>query len=211
MDATDETPATAVQSPWLDKPTLVGEQVTLRPFRDEDAAVMWEAIQDPDVRRLTGTVSSSAEATRPEPEEAEARSRQWYATRHEQDERLDLAVVDHATGRCVGEVVLNQVDPDNESCNFRILLGPGGQGRGLGTEATRLLLDHAFTHLPLHRISLGVFTFNPRAQRAYEKAGFTVEGRERDALRFDDERVDQIMMSVLRPEWATARGDLPGR
>jgi RimJ/RimL family protein N-acetyltransferase len=84
------------------------------------------------------------------------------------------------------------------------MLGPSGQGRGLGTEATRLLLGYAFEHLPLHRIELEVYAFNPRARRAYEKAGFVVEGRRRDALLYDGERVDAIVMSVLRPEWLTA-------
>jgi len=42
-----------------------------------------------------------------------------------------------------------------------------------------------------------VYAFNPRAQRAYEKAGFVVEGRRREALRWDGEWVDAIVMSVL--------------
>lgn len=190
-------------TPWLHKPTITGDRVTLRPFRDEDFPVMWAAIQDPEVRRLTGSVNTTAEAEHPDDDET--RTREWYASRNDQDLRLDLAVIDNGTGRCVGEVVLNDVDPDNESCNFRILIGPGGRDRGLGSEATRLLVDHAFGNLPLHRITLGVFAFNPRGRRAYEKAGFVVEGRERDALKFDDERIDQVMMSILRPEWLAAR------
>jgi RimJ/RimL family protein N-acetyltransferase len=190
-------------SPWLDKPTITGERVTLRPFRDEDFPMMWAAIADAEVRRFTGSVNTTAEAE--EPDDDEATTRAWYTSRNDQDERLDLAVVDNATGRCVGEVVLNQVDADNESCNFRILLGPDGRDRGLGSEATRLLVDHAFRNLPLHRITLGVYEFNPRARRAYEKAGFVVEGREREALKFDDQRVDQVMMSILRPEWLAAQ------
>nr|WP_245923595.1 GNAT family protein [Actinoplanes atraurantiacus] len=106
-------------------------------------------------------------------------------------------MVDNDSGACVGEAVLNDWEPANESCNFRILIGPAGRGRGLGTEATTLILDHAFTALRLHRVGLEVYAFNPRARHVYEKAGFTVEGTKRDALLFDGERVDAIMMSVI--------------
>lgn len=184
---------------WSHKPTLTGPLVTLRPYREEDLPRILSALADPDLQRLTGGAHSTDEAHGAEiPEQ---HTRQWYASRADQRDRLDLMVVDNTTGQWVGEVVLNQWDEGNESCNFRILLGPDGRDRGLGSEATRMLVDYAFTHLPLHRIWLGVFEFNPRARRVYEKAGFVVEGRERDALRFDGERIDQVMMSVLRPEW----------
>jgi RimJ/RimL family protein N-acetyltransferase len=61
----------------------------------------------------------------------------------------------------------------------------------------------------LHRISLEVFAFNPRARRAYEKAGFVVEGVLRDALYWDGEWVDSIAMSVLAAEWLPSDRDRP--
>jgi len=189
---------------FAEKPTLTGELVTLRPFVAGDLSAMREAIGDPDVGRLTGSVHSSEEVA-----DAfdEATLREWYATRNEQVDRLDLAVVDQVTGECVGEVVLNEWEQGNASCNFRILIGPGGRDRGLGTEATRLVLRHAFEALALHRVGLEVYAFNPRAQRAYEKVGFVREGVRRDALRFDGEWVDSIVMSVLATEWSHHRGN----
>jgi len=126
---------------------------------------------------------------------------EWYATRNDTDDRLDLAVVDRASGACVGEAVLNQWDPGSQSCNFRILIGPAGQNRGLGTEATRLIVGYGFEALGLHRISLEVYAFNPRARRAYEKAGFRVEGVLRESLRYGDQWIDATVMSILAPEW----------
>lgn len=178
------------------KPTLVGEHVVLRPYADGDLDALAAALTDPDVLRLTGSVHSCS-APLPTVDE---RVREWYGTRSSQDQRLDLMIVDRAGGRCGGEVVLNEWEPGNESCNFRILVGPDGQDRGLGSEATMLLLDYAFEHLPLHRIGLEVYEFNPRALRVYEKVGFVVEGRRRDALVFDGQRVDAVLMSLLRTD-----------
>jgi RimJ/RimL family protein N-acetyltransferase len=53
----------------------------------------------------------------------------------------------------------------------------------------------------LHRIALEVYAFNPRARRAYEKAGFRLEGVLRQSLRYDGEWIDAAVMSILAPEW----------
>ncbi|MBL1097578.1 GNAT family N-acetyltransferase [Streptomyces coffeae] len=180
------------------KPVLVGEKVRLRPFTEEDAPEMAVILEDEEVRRFTG------EPTAPAFEER--RLREWYGSRGTQPDRLDLAVVDRANGTLVGEVVLYEWDEPNRSCAFRTLLGPRGRDRGLGTEATRLIVGHGFERLGLHRISLGVFAFNPRARRAYEKVGFVAEGVEREALLYEGAWIDAVMMSVLDREWAAHRG-----
>lgn len=180
------------------KPTLTGTKVALRPFTEEDAPTMAAILGDTEVRLLTGSVG-----TPPFPDE---RLRSWYATRGDQPDRLDLGVVDRASGELVGEAVLNNWDERNRSCNFRILIGPRGRDRGLGTEAVRLITGYGFERLGLNRISLSVYDFNPRARRAYEKAGFVAEGTEREVLRHEDGWVDATNMSVLAREWAVHRG-----
>jgi RimJ/RimL family protein N-acetyltransferase len=191
-----------IPSPFAVKPVLNGRQTTLRPFSDEDLPGIAAALADAEVLRLTGSIHSSAEAIGRQPH-IDDRMRSWYKSRSDQDDRLDLAIVDRHSAGCVGEVVLNNWEPANESCSFRILIGPGGRGRGLGTEATSLILHYAFTTLSLHRVGLEVYAFNPRARRVYEKVGFRVEGAKRDAFVFDNQRVDSIIMSALATEWAS--------
>ncbi|MGW3518412.1 GNAT family N-acetyltransferase [Streptomyces hydrogenans] len=178
------------------KPTLTGDLVVLRPVTEDDVPALLPLFEDAEVARLTGSHTRFDEPA----------LRAWYGSRGAADDRLDLAVVERATGRVVGEAVLNEWDPGNESCAFRITLGPGAAGRGLGTEATRLIVGHAFGALGLYRVWLEVYAFNPRARRAYEKAGFTAEGVLRGALLWEGERVDATVMSVLAPEWAATRG-----
>jgi RimJ/RimL family protein N-acetyltransferase len=74
-------------------------------------------------------------------------------------------------------------------------------GKGYGTDAMCILLRFAFTELNLHRVSLDVFEYNPRAQRSYEKAGFKYEGRARGVLHRAGRRWDLIFMGILREEW----------
>jgi RimJ/RimL family protein N-acetyltransferase len=144
---------------------------------------------EPEGKRLTGT---HATFTR-------ERAREWLASRPSATGRHDWAIVED--GQFLGEIVLNEIDLDNRSAGLRIgLRGPDVYGRGYGTAAIRLVLEQAFGALALHRVELEVYAFNPRAQRAYEKCGFVVEGRRRDALRWDGAWVDAITMSVLEGE-----------
>ncbi|MEU7070680.1 GNAT family protein [Streptomyces narbonensis] len=177
------------------KPTLTGDLVVLRPLTEDDVPALLPLFEDAEVSRLTGNHTRFDEAA----------LRKWYGSRSAQDDRLDLAVVERATGRVVGEVVLNEWDEQNASCSFRTVFVPDAVGRGLGTEATRLIVGHGFEALGLYRIHLEVYAFNPRARRAYEKAGFRAEGVLRGALLWEGERVDATVMSVLAPEWAAGQ------
>jgi RimJ/RimL family protein N-acetyltransferase len=75
-------------------------------------------------------------------------------------------------------------------------------GKGLGSEAVALALGYAFDVLKLHRVSLRVVDYNLRAIRAYQKCGFVVEGREREAAFVDGIWRDDVMMAVLDREYA---------
>ena len=91
---------------FADKPTLLGRLMLLRPFTPSDIDAMGPILADPEVLRLTGSVHSS-EAAQRQPKRLDERALEWYRTRNEQVDRLDLAVVDRSTDRCVGEAVLN--------------------------------------------------------------------------------------------------------
>ena len=179
------------------KPVLTGEKTVLRPFTASDADPMWQLIQDPEVVRFT---------FKPSTELTLERLRSVYGARATQSDRLDLAATDPATGELLGEVVLFEWDPTARSCTFRTLIGPRGRGRGIGTEATRLIVGYGFEQLGLHRVQLEVYGNNHRARRVYEKVGFVVEGVRREAQSRDGEWVDEVLMGVLDREWSAHRG-----
>ncbi|MDQ1644055.1 MAG: hypothetical protein QOJ50_239 [Cryptosporangiaceae bacterium] len=113
------------------------------------------------------------------------------------------------TGEYAGEIVLNKLDRPNRSCALRIALRRDYRDRGLGGEAVRLVLAHAFGTVGLHRVELEVYAFNARAQAVYERAGFVREGVRRDALYWDGEYTDAITMAILAPDWHASHGGDP--
>ncbi|GFR39215.1 acetyltransferase [Insulibacter thermoxylanivorax] len=175
----------------LHKPTIIGDRVILRPFEPGDIPYMEQCLRDPEVIRLTGSdeVYDSEVIVR------------WYSTRNEQADRLDLAIVDRSADVVVGEVVVNEHDPVKHSMNYRILIGPRGRNRGLGTEATLLIRDYMFQNTDLKQLTLSVFAFNPRAQRVYEKTGFVLESVEEGALEDDGKLIDSYNMVLTRERW----------
>ena len=179
------------------KPTLNGLLVTLRPVDLADVPALLSLMADPEVGRLTGSVHHSTGDV-PElwtPEELTAIYGNWMTA----DDRIVWVILENATDKIVGEAVLNHLDQENLSCGFRIWIS-GATNRGLGTEAVRLSMGHAFGS-GLHRVELDVYAFNTRARHIYQKLGFVLEGTKRKALRYDDDWVDCQVMGLLASEW----------
>jgi RimJ/RimL family protein N-acetyltransferase len=115
---------------------------------------------------------------------------------------LAMAVHEKTTNRLIGTCAFSQLDGENGSALYHITIGEADAwGHGYGTEATRLMLDHAFGTLSLHRIGLFVFEFNERAIRAYKRCGFVIEGRSRESVWRDGRWWDELAMSVLESDW----------
>ena len=172
------------------KPVIVGSLVTLRPYSAGDAGVVWEMVHDPEGNDLTGT---TATFTREQIDE-------WVALRPVADERLDLAIVETATGEFAGEVVINDFDSEAKSANFRIALrGADWYGRGLGGEATELVVRHVFETIGLNSLTLDVRADNVRAIRAYERAGFARTGET------DADGHTWVDMELTREQWEAGR------
>lgn len=184
------------------KPTIHGEKVILRSFQPQDIEAMLEILSDYEVRKLTGSVCNDRDAYAPESQEELEKSRQWYKTRNEQHDRLDLAIVDRATNKVVGEVVFNDYDDNANKVNFRILVGPNGRNKGLGSETTALFLKYGFDVLKLHKIELQVFSFNPRGEHVYIKNGFVLEGILREDFKYEGEYIDYKLYSILSSEYS---------
>jgi RimJ/RimL family protein N-acetyltransferase len=68
------------------------------------------------------------------------------------------------------------------------------------------MLELAFKRIGLHRVTLSVFSFNERAIRSYQKSGFRLEGRAREAILRDGQRFDELSMGMLATEWLAHEG-----
>jgi diamine N-acetyltransferase len=83
-------------------------------------------------------------------------------------------------------------------------------GAGVGSAFMTALANWAFRETAAHRFWLSTFDDNARAQRLYEKLGFTRDGVLREAyLGPDGRRRDLTLMALLRPEWLARNAAAP--
>ena len=114
--------------------------------------------------------------------------------------QVNFTIYDRRDGEPIGTCALFDIDHHHLRAKFGVLLGER-RGQGLGTDATRLTLDWAFHMLNLHNVVLEVMAWNAAGIRAYEKAGFRLVGRRREALLSRGRRVDEVIMDALASEF----------
>ena len=176
---------------------IEGDRVVLRRHVPENVGAFQRWYSDPEVARLARYQDAPMRADEID---------RFFQLRALGADALTMAIHDRATDRLLGSCAFSQVDGDNGSAMYHITIGEKDVwGRGYGTEATRLMVDHAFGTLGLHRIALSVFEFNERAIRAYRTCGFVVEGRSRESVWRDGRWWDELAMSVLSSEWHERR------
>jgi len=172
-----------------DRPDPQTDHVALRPLTAEDADRMVAWLRRPDVRDDVGVRrEASLDYTR-----------EWIAGADDDATRCARAI--ELDGEHVGNVVLDRVDAGTGLARLSIYIGDEAvRGRGVGQRAVRLMLEHAFDALRLRKVYLTVHEENARALRAYERAGFTVEGRHRAEFELRGRRVDLLYLGILREE-----------
>ena len=136
----------------------------------------------------------------------EPTTREHWAARYERwllgANAVRFTLYERATLRPIGITNLHRIDLRNRTAAFGMLIGATtDRGKGYGTEATRLMLEYAFTALGLHNVMLTVLEFNRAGRRVYEKAGFKECGRRREAHMMGGTLWDVIAMECLASEF----------
>lgn len=120
-------------------------------------------------------------------------------------EQVVFAIMHKKSGRHIGNVKLGPIHWLHRSATLGIMIGDKKfWGQGLGEDATRLTVEYGFERLNLRRIDLGVFAEHEAAVRCYEKIGFKLEGRFREALFQGGGYKDQLWMGLLRSEYKSS-------
>lgn len=168
---------------------LEGETVALHTVESEDLEFLQKWINNPAVRSHL-TVKTP---TNRDQEEA------WFEEQVSGDEHINLLVV--GPDGPAGSVGLGPVEDPEGSAEIGLWIREADWGKGYGTEASRLLVGHAFDELRIHRIIAKVFEGNEASTRIWEKLGFRHEAVHRDAAYRGGQYVDLHQFAILEHEW----------
>ncbi|GAA4185424.1 GNAT family protein [Gryllotalpicola kribbensis] len=181
------------------KRALTGEIVRLRAAEDDDLDTLAAWYRDPEYTVLQSTVYQITSQA-----ETREHMRKWFDNTAATGGG-NFVIETLADSTVVGAVNIWGGSLPLRTATLAIQVGGDFVGRGFGTDALRIAVDFSFRELGLNRLQLNVAAFNPRAIRAYEKAGFVVEGRRRQATFHDGCFHDELIMAILFEDWA-ARG-----
>lgn len=113
-----------------------------------------------------------------------------------------FTICESSTNIPIGVTGLFRIDFISRAAIFFIAIyNPEFWSKGYGKEATKLILKYSFDILNLNRIQLHVAKSNVKGVKAYEKAGFKIEGTLREAMYHNNEYIDFYVMGILRKEY----------
>ncbi|WP_042363981.1 GNAT family N-acetyltransferase [Streptacidiphilus neutrinimicus] len=169
----------------MERPTLHGTSVTLRPAGSADVSALAEIRATPQVRR-------------------------WWRGGEDPAAEVAAELADPATptlvieyeGRVVGAIQWHaEEEPDYRHAGIDVYLDPARHGRGLGADAVRTLAHHLVDDLGHHRLTIDPAADNAAAIRCYEKVGFRRVGVMRRYERgLDGTWHDGLLMDLLAEE-----------
>jgi len=122
----------------------------------------------------------------------------WVKTLIDQPEPfLNFAIT--IKGRVVGGIGLEpRDDVYRKTALLGYWLGEEFWGKGIITEAVKLITKYAFENLDLIRIQAGVLSKNPASMRVLEKAGYVKEGVSRNAVIKGGEVMDEHVYAIIK-------------
>lgn len=176
-----------------------GKLVRLRrvdPVRDLDDRYRW--MNDPAVTNTLGMRPArlSREEIRKYLELSAATS----------DSHVEWAI-ETLDGIHIGGCTIRNLNQTARSAELGIAVGEAEyRGKGYGTDTVRLLVQIGFDQFNLNRIWLIANAGNLAGIRAYEKAGFAVEGRMRQYGFVNGAYYDAVIMAILRGEYENGKG-----
>jgi RimJ/RimL family protein N-acetyltransferase len=187
---------TVPQTATRTTPVIQGENIALRTATSDDIDARLALGNDPEIIQMFGVSKNDVKPMTRE------KAAEWvqgiinnqYAWAIEVDDAL------------LGEIRLDNVDLTDRRASMAIgMYDSNVLSKGFGTKAIRLLLQYAFAELNLHRIGIRVLAYNLRAIRAYEKSGFVIEGKEREAAFVNGAWHDDVMMGIVDREFLSRK------
>ncbi|MFU0792033.1 MAG: GNAT family N-acetyltransferase [Virgibacillus proomii] len=169
-----------------------GESVYLRTIIKQDMLSFYQAVQDEEIRYMTGTKNIFSLEQLYE----------HYDRISSDKTRYDFAICLVSDDQIIGDLSILDIEQTDRKAGFRISLHNQNYfNKGYGTEAVQLALAFVFEKINLNRLQLEVYSHNIRGMKSYEKAGFKREGVIRESILLNDVYFDEIIMGMLQKEY----------
>lgn len=171
-----------------------GEKVILRAYKEEDAIKAHRFVND---KELITNLSNSI----PFPMTYEEELGFVKSQKKNNEGTYNFAIEAIENKEYIGGCGINKVNWQTRVAELGIMIGNKEYwGKGYGTDAIKVLIKFMFEEMNINKISLGVYSFNKRAIRCYEKCGFKVEGVLKQEVYTGGKYYDKILMALFKED-----------
>lgn len=169
---------------------IEGERIYLRRVAIEDANVSYcRWMNDPEVTRYL--------ESRFYPQSIED-IRSYVDEISKNADSLFLAIVLRQNNSHIGNIKIHRIDKNHKHAEIALIIGEKTcWGKGLGTEAIRLLVNYAFQALKLHKVYAGCYAGNTGSIKAFKKAGFKEDGVMKQHYCCEGSYIDGIQLAII--------------
>lgn len=170
---------------------LVGEKCYLSPISIDDAEKYTEWVNDLEIGQFVLFTPGVFDLEK---------EREYLKTLMK--ESMIFAIIENQTNKVIGNCGLHLVNEVHRRAMFGIFIGDKTYwNRGIGTEATQLVVDYGFNIMNLNSITLEVVSYNHRATKCYEKVGFKYVGTRRNYVFMAGQYHDVMIYDILASEF----------
>jgi ribosomal-protein-alanine N-acetyltransferase len=198
MPSTTPAPAPSGHRDWRERlPVLTGALIELRELRASDAPDLLTALGTNEVTRLIS----------PPPPTVEGFEKfiTWTERQREAGKSIAYGIVLKGSDTVIGLFQVRALQPGFDIAEWGFALGSGFWGKGIFSDAARLVLDFAFDVIGVHRLEARAALKNGRGNGALQKLGAVQEAVLRGSFLRNGEYLDQAFWTILSDAWRETR------
>lgn len=172
---------------------LKDEVIVLRAIEKDDAALLYDLINDPEIERTvvgwSCPVSSEQQLN-------------WIENNQKDSNSTIRFAIDAGAG-IVGVCSISAIDFKNRTANLNIKLPKASRGHGYASRAVKLMIKYSFDELNLNCLTANVISDNAPSLKLWEKNHFTRDGILRSRVYKNGDYKDLAAFSLLKAEYET--------
>lgn len=168
---------------------LKDNMVLLRAIEDDDAEVLADLINDPEVENAVCGWSYPVSLTS---------QKKWIANLSNESAVRYAVEFEKKT---VGVAIISAIDMKNSVANMNIKLVQTARGRGIAYHTMELIIRYCFEELNLHCLTANVIERNMESRKLWEKLGFSQDGLLRNRIYKNGVYHNIVAFSLLKEEF----------
>lgn len=177
----------------MEEPDLTGDTIVLIGLSERHVSERYaQWLNDKEVCKENshGRITNTLEMTR-----------EYVKSVDKSDKIAAFAIITKKEKKHIGNISLGNISLDNNSGDISILIGEKGfWGRGIATEAYKLIIDYGFNMLNLHRLYSGMTARNIAMIKVAKNTGMSQEGVLKDAFFKDGIYADIVQYAIINPK-----------